>query len=132
MEMNEVEANQDEMLSELFFLLETLTNKWESLEDVENEINNIIEQQFNNFLICQPIEKQKNKEFHKLLYTSLENIIFAYLHEHIFRLVCVKFKKDDEDIYKKCLELSALKVTADQLGAIEDYAIPLPAAVCRH
>lgn len=127
--MNNVSTNQDVMLSELFSILDTLINKWESLEDAQNEIPNIIEQEYNNFLITQPLHKQKNEAFQKLLYTSLESIVLAFLHEHIFRLIYTQYEEDDEIIYKKCLELSALKVTADQLGALEDYAIPLPAAV---
>lgn len=123
------QINQELFLSELFVLLEALMEKWTSLEDVENEIQNIIDQEYNNFLISQPIDKQKNVEFQKLLYISLENVIMAFLNDHIFRLICTQFEKDDMVIYNKCLELSALKVTADQLGALEDYAIPFPAAV---
>lgn len=54
----------------------------------------------------------------------------ASVHQKIFPLICEKFKTEDEIFHKKCCELSALKVTPDQLGALVDYSIPLPATVC--
>lgn len=53
----------------------------------------------------------------------------AVSHKKVFSFICLKLETEDELMYKKCCELSALKVTPDQLGALEDYSIPLPATV---
>lgn len=129
--MDNLMTNPDNsLLNELFAILTTLPTTWESLEDCKNSVHNIIQQTFNNFLITQSIEYQKNTEFKKFLATSIENIVMASLHEKIYALIRLQFAEEDEMIYNKCKELAALKVTADQLGASEEYAIPLPAAVC--
>lgn len=123
------DANLNAMLAELLQDLEGLPCTWETLEQARESIHSIIHQTYNNFLICQPKDNQKNEEFKKFLFTSLENIITASLHKQIYGLVLAQFQKDDEMLYEKCKELAAIKVTADQLGAMEDYTIPLPSAV---
>jgi hypothetical protein len=44
-------------------------------------------------------------------------------------MVCNKQHEDDAQILGLVKELATVGVTADQLGAPEDFAIPLPAAV---
>lgn len=129
MELSSIHIDYQSMLTELFDVLETLPSTWECLDDVQKSVHNIIQQTYNNFLISQSVEKQRDEEFQMFLLSSLEDIVMAFLHEHIFGLICTQFQAEDEMIYKKSHELSTLKVTADQLGALEDYAIPLPAAV---
>jgi hypothetical protein len=45
-------------------------------------------------------------------------------------MVCDKYHEDDAQVLRLVKELASVGVTADQLGAPEDFAIPLPAAVC--
>jgi hypothetical protein len=45
-------------------------------------------------------------------------------------MVCTKHCDDDTQILGLVKELASVGVTADQLGAPEDFAVPLPAAVC--
>jgi hypothetical protein len=45
-------------------------------------------------------------------------------------MVCSKQREEDAQILGQVKELASAGVTADQLGAPEDFAIPLPAAVC--
>lgn len=51
------------------------------------------------------------------------------LHDLVFQMVCNKHREDDAQILGLVKELASAGVTADQLGAPEDFAIPLPAAV---
>jgi hypothetical protein len=51
------------------------------------------------------------------------------LHDLVFQMVCNKQHEDDAQILGLVKELASAGVTADQLGAPEDFAIPLPAAV---
>lgn len=121
--------NYGKLLSDLLTDLQGLPCTWKSLDDAKNSIHSIIHQTYNNFLICQSIDNQKNGEFKSFMFKSLENIITASLHDQIYQLILTQFQNEDDMLYKKCHELAAQKVTADQLGAIEDYAIPLPSAV---
>jgi hypothetical protein len=45
-------------------------------------------------------------------------------------MVCNEQCEDDAQVLGLVKELASVGVTADQLGAPEDFAIPLPAAVC--
>jgi hypothetical protein len=51
------------------------------------------------------------------------------LHDLVFQMVCSTHCEDDAQILRLVKELASVGVTADQLGAPEDFAIPLPAAV---
>jgi hypothetical protein len=51
------------------------------------------------------------------------------LHDTVFYMVCNSHSDDDTQILGLVKELASVGVTADQLGAPEDFAVPLPAAV---
>lgn len=53
----------------------------------------------------------------------------SHLHDSVFQMACSKHHEDDAQILELVKELASVGVTADQLGAPEDFAIPLPAAV---
>lgn len=105
-------------------LLDDLQNKcahYISVDDTKNEINKI----YNSVLL-----KFINNEMSEHLFLSdLQNIIMLPVHEKVFSLICEENRLEDQIIYHKCCELSALKVTSDQLGAMEDFSIPLPATI---
>jgi len=54
----------------------------------------------------------------------------SHLHDVVFHVVCNGHCDDDAQILGLVQELASAGVTADQLGAPEDFAVPLPAAVC--
>jgi hypothetical protein len=60
----------------------------------------------------------------------LTSYILSHLHDLVFHMVCNKHCDDDAEILGQVKELASVGVTADQLGAPEDFAVPLPAAVC--
>ncbi|PNF18909.1 hypothetical protein B7P43_G01383 [Cryptotermes secundus] len=76
-----------------------------------------------------PLDRQRDAHFQNLLSISLENFIMSRLHDLVFQMVCNKHNEDDAQILGLVKELASAGVTADQLGAPEDFAIPLPAAV---
>ena len=54
----------------------------------------------------------------------------SHLHDVVFHMVCNEHCEDDAQVLGLVKELASVGVTADQLGAPEDFAVPLPAAVC--
>ena len=54
----------------------------------------------------------------------------SHLHDVVFHMVCNEHSEDDAQVLGLVKELASVGVTADQLGAPEDFAVPLPAAVC--
>ena len=51
------------------------------------------------------------------------------VHDLVFQMVSNSHAGEDARILSLVKELASVGVTADQLGAPEDFAVPLPAAV---
>ncbi|GLV32532.1 hypothetical protein CBL_00758 [Carabus blaptoides fortunei] len=126
---SESDDYNERILEELFYDLDKLPSTWHSLKDAEYSIHTIVQKSFMNFFNCLPTSKQEDENYKNSLLSSLENMIMAVSHEKVFRFICLKLEAEDELMYTKCCDLSALKVTPDQLGALEDYSIPLPATI---
>ena len=51
------------------------------------------------------------------------------VHDVLFPGVCDLYAEEDRLISEKCLQLSKLDISPEQLGIRQDYSVPLPAAV---
>ncbi|XP_069679944.1 ankyrin repeat domain-containing protein 27-like isoform X2 [Periplaneta americana] len=100
-----------------------------SLPSIREKIHDTMSGYWMALLKTHPLERQRDARFQNLLSISLENYIMSRLHDLVFQMVCRKHEEDDALVLKLVKELASIGVTADQLGAPEDFAVPLPAAV---
>lgn len=54
---------------------------------------------------------------------------FYQLYDRLMPMIKQKYKISDDVLYSKCLEYDECNITAEQLGASDDYSIPLHAPV---
>ncbi|XP_023721770.1 ankyrin repeat domain-containing protein 27 isoform X2 [Cryptotermes secundus] len=101
----------------------------DSLQVVREKVHDTMSCYWMTLLKTHPLDRQRDAHFQNLLSISLENFIMSRLHDLVFQMVCNKHNEDDAQILGLVKELASAGVTADQLGAPEDFAIPLPAAV---
>ncbi|GFG37242.1 hypothetical protein Cfor_10937 [Coptotermes formosanus] len=100
-----------------------------SLPAVRERVHDTMSCYWMALLKTHPLDRQRDARFQSLLSISLENYIMSHLHDLVFHMVCTKHCDDDTQILGLVKELASVGVTADQLGAPEDFAVPLPAAV---
>ncbi|KAK7861943.1 hypothetical protein R5R35_006314 [Gryllus longicercus] len=101
----------------------------EDLDNIKDKIHEVLSIHWVQFLQSQTLELQREARFQKLLTTALENHITHSLHDTLFPVICHRHRLQDEAVLSQLRELASRGVTADQLGAPEDFAVPLPAAV---
>nr|CAD7403637.1 unnamed protein product [Timema cristinae] len=113
--------------SELHNVCATL--KGESPLLAREKIYELIKAQWGAFLGTHPVDRQRSGHFQNQLTIALENWVVNCLHELLFPLVCEHYQLEDEHILTRAIDLASAGVTADQLGAPQHFAVPLPAAV---
>ncbi|XP_067014979.2 ankyrin repeat domain-containing protein 27 [Anabrus simplex] len=96
---------------------------------ISDKIHDILGRHWTLLLQTHPLDVQRDGRFQHLLTVCLENYIMNRLHNLVFPAVSSMHREKDSIIMKRALELAGVGVTADQLGAPEDFAVPLPAAV---
>ncbi|XP_071448105.1 ankyrin repeat domain-containing protein 27-like [Hetaerina americana] len=100
-----------------------------SLQEMSSLVHETIAAQWNNLLRTHSLKRQRDARFQGLLSSAIEIYVVSRLHDYIFPLMVTAFADEDKRIYTKTKEFYELQVTADQFGAPEDFAVPLPAAV---
>jgi len=100
-----------------------------SLPAVRERVHDTMSCYWMALLKTHSLDRQRDARFQSLLSISLENYIMSHLHDMVFHMVCNEHCDDDKQILGLVKELGSVGVTADQLGAPEDFAVPLPAAV---
>nr|CAD7199085.1 unnamed protein product [Timema douglasi] len=113
--------------SELHNVCSTL--KGESPLLAREKIYELIKAQWGAFLGTHPVDRQRSGHFQNQLTIALENWVVNCLHEVLFPLVCAHYQLEDEHILTRAIDLASAGVTADQLGAPQHFAVPLPAAL---
>nr|CAD7426435.1 unnamed protein product [Timema monikensis] len=113
--------------SELHNVCATL--KGESPLLAREKMYELIKAQWGAFLGTHPVDRQRSGHFQNQLTIALENWVVNCLHEVLFPLVCAHYQLEDEHILTRAIDLASAGVTADQLGAPQHFAVPLPAAV---
>nr|CAD7451260.1 unnamed protein product [Timema bartmani] len=116
--------------SELHNVCATL--KGESPLLAREKMYELIKAHWGAFLGTHPVDRQRSGHFQNQLTIALENWVVNCLHEVLFPLVCAHYQLEDEHILTRAIDLASAGVTADQLGASQHFAVPLPAAVCIH
>ncbi|XP_021918868.1 uncharacterized protein LOC110829448 isoform X2 [Zootermopsis nevadensis] len=101
----------------------------DSLLAVRERVHDTMNCYWVTLLKTHTLDRQRDAHFQNLLSISIENYIMSHLHDSVFQMACSKHHEDDAQILQLVKELASVGVTADQLGAPEDFAIPLPAAV---
>jgi hypothetical protein len=117
----------DKLGQELQELCPTLQSN--SLPVVRERVHDIMSCYWMTLLKTHSLDRQRDARFQSSLSISLENYIMNHLHNVVFHMVCNKHCEDDAQVLGLVKELASVGVTADQLGAPEDFAVPLPAAV---
>nr|CAD7463764.1 unnamed protein product [Timema tahoe] len=113
--------------SELHNVCATL--KGESPLLAREKMYELIKAHWGAFLGTHPVDRQRSGHFQNQLTIALENWVVNCLHEVLFPLVCAHYQLEDEHILTRAIDLASAGVTADQLGASQHFAVPLPAAV---
>ncbi|XP_022914617.1 uncharacterized protein [Onthophagus taurus] len=115
-----------ECLSEFFEnLLQKWKQKWRNFDDCREDVKEKIDIAFDEL----SMRDYFNDIYLDYLYVALECIILNRLHDKIYSLISFDHDEIDKLFYEKCKRLSDKDITAEQLGAPPDYAIPLFAAV---
>ncbi|KAF4522320.1 hypothetical protein B566_EDAN011321 [Ephemera danica] len=96
----------------------------ESLDLVCGMLRHAVRSQWSVLLTIHPLHRQRDARFQFLLSTALENV-----HQEVFAMMVSHFADQDSEVNAKSTELSRLGISPDQLGAPEDLAVQLPAAV---
>ncbi|XP_012288173.1 uncharacterized protein LOC105703942 isoform X2 [Orussus abietinus] len=82
-----------------------------------------------NIMHKQSLDLQRDARYQKLLSTSLEIFIMHHLHDRVYPILSEALDQDDLYMKKKIDQLMDLRITPDQLGVQESFAICLPAAI---
>lgn len=75
------------------------------------------------------VEVMSNKRTMAVLPMVVENYLMNYLHNNLFPVICERFAVEDKRLKDKVLQLYSMDVSSAQLGALEIFSCPLPAAV---
>ncbi|XP_046385912.1 uncharacterized protein LOC124155827 isoform X2 [Ischnura elegans] len=100
-----------------------------TMEEICALVHETVAAQWNILLRPHSLKRQRDARFQGLLSSAIEIYIVSHLHDYIFPLMVTSLAEKDKVVYAKAKEFYDLGVTADQFGAPEDFAVPLPAAV---
>ncbi|KAF2888521.1 hypothetical protein ILUMI_17652, partial [Ignelater luminosus] len=114
---NNLVLNLEVYLDALFVKRET----WINFAQIENDIKSKLCQIYDSL----EVEDSNILTISKL---SFECIFFNRLHDFLMPLVYQTLQEDDQYFFNKSTELCNENITAEQLGAPENYAVPLLAA----
>ncbi|PSN51356.1 hypothetical protein C0J52_07920 [Blattella germanica] len=101
----------------------------ESLPNVRERMHDLMSSYWMALLKTHSLDRQRDARFQNLISISVENYIMSRIHDLVFQMVCSRYEEEDSKILSLVKELAGAGVTVDQLGAPEDFAVPLPAAV---
>ncbi|KAJ9579187.1 hypothetical protein L9F63_024706, partial [Diploptera punctata] len=101
----------------------------ESLPVVREKMHDLMGRYWMAILKTHTLDRQRDARFQNLISISVENYIMSRMHDLVFQMVSIAHEEEDVRILSLVKELASVGVTADQLGAPEDFAVPLPAAV---
>lgn len=101
----------------------------ESLETICAMLRHAVRSQWSVLLTIHPLHRQRDARFQFLLSMALENFVVSSVHQEVFAIMVSQFVDQDFEVHSKSTELSRLGISPDQLGAPEDLAVQLPAAV---
>lgn len=110
--------NLEVYLDDLFLQRET----WTNFTHIENDIK---------CKLCQIYDSLKigNSNILTISKISFECVFFKRMHDFLMPLAYQTLEDDDKNFFNKSTELCNENITAEQLGAPENFAIPLLAAV---